>query len=126
MGAGSDSAKKVSDFFKTEYPKRVHAAFTHAILVAPGFMEDSLSNFQDKQQRNVFWNNQTFQALQGMNVAPINDPSRVGWRMYNTVDYALYLELANNRKHAAIKPIMELWFSNFFAYAQKILVPGAP
>lgn len=124
MGAGSASAKKVADFFKTEYPKLVHGALTYAVLVDPGFMEDSLANFQDKQQRNVFWNNETFQALAGMRVDPLNDPHRVGWRMYNTIEYALYLELANDRKHAAIKPIIELWFSNFYAYAQKILAPG--
>src|SRR5512139_1061336 len=58
-----------------------------------------------------FWHNRTAQASARMFTDAFQEGSAdeliIGWFMAHGVIYGVYLELANNRAHEAIRPIIE-------------------
>lgn len=59
--------------------------------------------------RGAYWTNQTGQAAARMFTKAFLDGESVGWRMSHGVDYGVYLELANNRRNEAIRPLVEAY-----------------
>jgi len=59
--------------------------------------------------RGAYWTNQTGQAAARMFTKAFLDGDSVGWRMSHGVDYGVYLELSNNRRNEAIRPLVEAY-----------------
>jgi len=59
--------------------------------------------------RGEYWTNQTGQAAARMFTRAFMDGDSVGWRMSHGIDYGVYLELANNRRNEAIRPLVEAY-----------------
>ena len=66
------------------------------------------------------WFNRSFRAARTVFAdAGIKD-SEVYFNMYHTMSYGVYLELANNRKHAVIEPIVRSLAPDFIERLKKI------
>jgi len=54
-----------------------------------------------------FWFNRTAQAAMRIISMPRQSGDTIAWRMAHGVRYGVYLELANDRKHEALRPIIQ-------------------
>ncbi len=63
--------------------------------------------------QGLFWTNRTGQAAARMFTGAELDENSVSWFMAHGVQYGIYLELANDRRDAAINPTM-VKFTRFF------------
>ena len=71
-------------------------------------------------QAGKFWTNRTGQAaLRVFSDAEIT-AQFISWFMAHGVQYGVYLELANDRKHESIRPIIQRYVERFLQDAQKI------
>lgn len=73
----------------------------------------ALKRFQDKQNNNEFWNNQTYTAKNTVFYGTLNEKDFVGFFLAHAVEYGVYLELANNRQNAALRPTVIAFYSRF-------------
>jgi hypothetical protein len=67
-----------------------------------------------------FWANKTAQAALRMFTDAFRDSNSIGWLMSHGVDYGVYLELANDRRHEAIRPIIQKYAGQFWESIQKL------
>jgi hypothetical protein len=51
----------------------------------------------------------------------IDEKDTVGWFLAHATDYGVYLELANDRKHAALLPTTLRYYSRFMRDLKSIL-----
>jgi hypothetical protein len=77
------------------------------------YAAQALRLFQERQSGDLYWNNQTKQAYQRMFANAEMTEKVVSWFMAHGVDYGIYLELANNRAHEAIRPIINELYPRF-------------
>lgn len=73
----------------------------------------ALAAFWQKQSGNKFWTNRTGVARDTVFGDAFDDKDVVGWFLAHTQEYGVYLELANNRKHAALLPVVLSFYSRF-------------
>lgn len=64
----------------------------------------AVEDMQTRQLQNEFWNNETFQAVETLFSGPIHEPDAEGFFVAHHMDYGVFLELANDRKHAILLP----------------------
>ena len=72
-----------------------------------------------------FWINQTSQAVARVFGGAINDSVGVAWFIAHGVDYGVYLELANDRKNEALRPIVNDLLPQFLKDVGRITGGGA-
>jgi len=70
--------------------------------------------FNDNQARNEYWNNQSYDAKNRMFTDAKIEGNIIFWRMGHGVEYGPYLELANNGRNQAIRPIIQKYAGRFF------------
>ena len=81
---------------------------------------------QDFQAANEFessglgWDNETKQALQRLFSDSFMEDDSVGFFLAHGVEYGVYLELANDRKHELLRPTAEKYALRFKLYAQEL------
>lgn len=73
----------------------------------------ALRYFRQVQQSNKFWTNRTNIAKDTVFSGPINSNDIVGFFLAHTVQYGVYLELANNRKYQSLLPVVVRFYSRF-------------
>ena len=73
----------------------------------------SLQAFQQFQASNKFWNNQTKIAYDTVFSDAINAEAFIGFFLAHLQEYGVYLELANDRKNEALKPMVMRFYSRF-------------
>ena len=66
------------------------------------------------------WTNRTFRAARGIYANVGSDNESVWVNLYHTMSYGVYLELANNRKHAIIEPIIRQLAPEFIARVKAV------
>lgn len=62
--------------------------------------------FRERQIANGFWTNRTNTAYNEVFADNFRDGNDVGFFIAHAVEYGVYLELANDRKHEALRPII--------------------
>jgi len=67
-----------------------------------------------------FWTNRTSLAIKGIQGFVDGDTHWVGWGLLHTMEYGRWLELANNRRHAALEPTVRMLFPYFMDDIRKI------
>lgn len=79
---------------------------SYALCVA--YASYALKEFRTNQDLNKFWTNQTYTAEKEMFGDAFSEDGNniIGWFMAHGAEYGVYLELANDRKYAAIWPIV--------------------
>jgi uncharacterized protein (DUF2336 family) len=60
-----------------------------------------------------YWNNQTGQAAARVFANAAMEENVLSWFMAHAVQYGVYLELANDRKHEALRPIIQEFIEPF-------------
>jgi hypothetical protein len=80
----------------------------------------AVSTFRARQTNDKYWENQTFQARDSMFADAFFITTSVGWFMAHGIEYGVYLELANDRKNEAIRPIIAELAPKFYADARRI------
>ena len=81
-----------------------------------------IQDFKDLQNSNYYWENQSFFARDLMFAKQFveDDKQVVGFFMAHGVSYGVYLELANDRKYAALKPTIDKFLPQFKEDLKKI------
>lgn len=74
----------------------------------------ALNEFRRKQARNVFWVNRTGTARDLVFSDAYLQGTEVGWFIAHGVEYGVYLELANDGKYQALRPIINQFAQPFF------------
>lgn len=104
-----DDANRVKGNIKSIYERRRQAVYALSL----NYAARALNAFRAAQGTNRFWMNQTGQARDRMfSNAELTD-NVVSWFMAHGVSYGVYLELANDRQHEALRPIIAALFPRF-------------
>ena len=108
------------------YARRVSAVYALSLHYAAMAIEYFLSQQPaSPNSRGAYWNNRTAQAAarmfaRGFREDLNEEEAIVGWFMAHGVHYGTYLELANNRAHESIRPIVQRYAGRFFEDVKKI------
>lgn len=76
-----------------------------AFALAQSLSAQMLNEFRSRQAGQEFWQNQTEQAFQRVFSNAGMDAESVYFFIAHGVDYGEYLELANDRRHEALRPL---------------------
>jgi hypothetical protein len=90
------------------------------IALCHEYAAEALKIFQSTQTADVWWNNQTFTAMNTVFSGVISEKDVTGWFLAHAVEYGIYLELANSRKHGALRPIVMKMYPEFDKALRKI------
>jgi hypothetical protein len=76
--------------------------------------------FTSMQRNEEFWNNHSFQALEGVFGEAYKDSDFIGFFLAHGKDYGVYLELANDRQNEALRPIINTLYKDFMEDLKKL------
>jgi hypothetical protein len=103
--SAADDAKLVAKNIQRIWnEKNVPAIFA----LAEKHKADALDDFHQRQASDAFWQNRTGQAYIRVFAQSFKKVNAVGFYMAHGAPYGVYLELANNRLHEALRPIVEI------------------
>jgi hypothetical protein len=78
-------------------------------LLCKTYAAEAEQLFRRFQTFDTFWTNRTEGAYDNVYGKSYRDGDSIGWFLAHAVKYGIYLELANDRKHEALRPtVMEL------------------
>ena len=80
----------------------------------------ALELFRRFQGFNGFWNNQTANAYNGVFSNSFAEDNEIGFFIAHGVEYGVFLELANDRKHEALWPVIRDLDSEFEIALRKL------
>ena len=80
----------------------------------------ALNDFRRRQAQEEFWRNQTFTAMNLVFADAFATGNIIGWFMAHGVEYGVYLELANDGKNQALRPVVIGQAKQFFADAESL------
>ena len=80
----------------------------------------ALNNFRLRQAQDEFWNNQTFSAMNLVFSDAFFRGDVVGWFLAHGVEYGVYLELANDGKNQALRPVVSNFVQPYFRDAKAL------
>ena len=69
------------------------------------------------------WINRSSRAARSVSADAGRDSESVYFNMFHTMSYGVYLELANNREHAVIEPIVRSLAPEFLEKVKRIYAP---
>lgn len=70
--------------------------------------------------RGKYWTNQTNQARDRVFTDAFIEGQIIGWFIAHGVQYGTYLELANDRRHEALRPIIQRYAGRFIRDVRRI------
>lgn len=112
-----DDVDKVKRSIDDIYKRRVNKTYALCKWYA-GRAQEIFRRFQ---AFNVFWNNQTGTAYSQVYAQGFKDVNGdAGFFISHAVEYGIYLELANDRKHEALRPIVQDLLPEFQEDLRKI------
>lgn len=112
MATGKQVAANISKI----YQRRRAALFA----LAGNNALDALLRFKRAQAQNTFWKNESNDAMNLMYTKPFIRGDIIGFRMGHGVFYGIYLEKANDGRHAAIRPIISIQAKRFHKEAEAL------
>jgi hypothetical protein len=98
------------------FERRKAAVYAKSLFYAARALQD----FRSRQGGNEFWQNRTGTAKDLVSADAYQKKNIVGWVLAHGVQYGVYLELANNRKHEALRPMINKWSKPFFEDLKKL------
>lgn len=103
------------------YERRRAALYALAVEYAA----KAINSFRIKQRNGTFWSNQTGIARDTMFTQAFTESDVIGFLMAHMVEYGVYLELANNGVHEAIRPTMMIYAPLFIKAAKELFKDAA-
>jgi hypothetical protein len=105
------------------YPEKVRAEI---FAVAEFWAAEVIKDVNRKQppqaaSRGKYWRNRTGAAASGMFVKTFNKKEVIGFLLAHSVDYGVYLELANDRQNAIIIPQLKRVFTRFWRDVRAVI-----
>jgi len=94
-----------------EYAALILEEFRKQQVVGPG--GGSWIDRFNGQGVGEYWNNQTENAARMVFSDAFMDDEEVGFYIAHMVEYGVYLELANDRRHEALRPLIEEFYPRF-------------
>lgn len=85
----------------------------------------AINKFRADQRSGRFWNNRSGTARDTMFTDAFIEGDVIGWFMAHMVEYGPYLELANNGRHQAIRPIIAEFLKPFLDDVEKLFKDAA-
>ena len=76
--------------------------------------------FNTAQGDDFFWNNQTFQAKDSVFAEAVDEGDFIGFFIAHGKDYGVYLELKDDRKNEALRPIINTMWPDFIEDVKKL------
>jgi hypothetical protein len=67
------------------------------------------------------WINRTMMAVNGIQANAYKEGTSIVIELFNTIDYAKYLELANDRKYELLRPVLFSFKDSFLERAQEVM-----
>ena len=118
-----DDAKQVSRNLELIYSQKVLPA---VLGLAKEYAERALQDFRNKQgveqdSTGEYWTNRTTDAVRRVFSEAFLTGNEVGFLIAHAVEYGIYLELANDRKHEALRPTIEKWGPLFLSAVDRLL-----
>ena len=81
----------------------------------------ALKYFRAEQTGNRFWTNRTNLAKDTVFTSAFREGEDIiGWFMAHALQYGVYLELANDRKHESINPVIHVFYPLFRDNLEKL------
>jgi hypothetical protein len=111
--ATRDDINRVNQQIDEIFRRRKAAAYAKSLQ----FAAKVLNYFRQQQANERYWQNQTGTARDAMFTKAFIETDELGWLMSHGVQYGVYLELANDGKHAAIRPVINKFYK---AYEKEI------
>jgi hypothetical protein len=105
------------------YASKILAEFREQQLVGPG--GGSWIDRYNGQGKGRYWNNQTETAAREVFADAYSDGDELGFFVAHMVEYGVYLELANDRRHEALRPLIEKYYPLFRAEAEALYSDAA-
>lgn len=90
------------------------------IALCNRYAERALQTFNAGQKNEFYWNNQTFQAKDSVFSGIIDESNFIGFFLAHGKDYGVYLELANDRKNEALRPVINLLWPHFIKEVKEL------
>lgn len=103
------------------YRRKVAALYAESKRLA----QQAVQELQSNQANNAYWNNQTYQALERIFADAFQDADAVGFFVAHGVEYGVWLEIANDRQHEALRPIVEKYGLILKLFAQELFGSAA-
>jgi hypothetical protein len=105
------------------YAALVLKEFRDQQMVGPG--GGSWIDRYNGQGTGRYWNNQTETAAREVFADAYVDDDEMGFFIAHMVEYGVYLELANDRRHEALRPLIEKYYPRFRREAEAIYSDAA-
>lgn len=116
MAETHDSVAAVKSNVQKIYNRKYNAA----LALCYEYSGMVLNSFLQQQSRNKYWTNRTYVALDTVFSRVIVEKDVVGFFLAHSVEYGVYLELANDRKYAALAPVVMNFLPRFERDLQEI------
>lgn len=116
MAETHDSVAAVKSNVQKIYNRKYNAA----LALCYEYSGMVLNSFLQQQSRNKYWTNRTYVALDTVFSRVIVEKDVIGFFLAHSVEYGVYLELANDRKYAALAPVMMKFLDRFERDLQEI------
>ena len=105
-----NGAAKVNMTIEQLYERKRIAAYALCLHYAA----KALQYFRSEQESNRFWINRTGLAKDTVFSGAFKEGEDIiGWFMAHTLQYGIYLEKANNEKHASLAPTINHFYAPF-------------
>jgi hypothetical protein len=101
-----------------DYAARILQEFREQQVVGPG--GGSWIDRYNGQGVGRYWNNQTETAAREVFADAFIDGDDLGFFIAHMVEYGVYLEMANDRRHEALRPLIEKYYPLFRKDAEAI------
>lgn len=114
----STDTEKVKRSIRSEFEKKERAVYALCVYYA-GVV---LRHFRIHQEMGTYWSNQTNIAKDTVFSQAFKEEGGkvLGFFLAHTVQYGVYLELANNRQNEALRPIINEYLPQFMKKLEKL------
>jgi len=107
---------EVSKNIENLYDKRRVAVYALCL----NYAARALRYFRQEQRQEWYWDNQTNIAMNTVFSKAFKDDNTLGFFLAHTQQYGIKLELGNNRRHEALRPIINKYLPKFQADLAKL------
>lgn len=101
----NNAGQKLGEIFERRRVAAIALCLNYAGLI--------LAEFRKRQVNNEFWENRTNVAMDTVFSDGFVEENEIGFFIAHQVEYGVYLELANDRAHEALRPLIEEFYPKF-------------